>query len=304
VSLPEVLRASQLSFAEGAARSGFGTGSGRGALEVIAHRGRTALASLRAESPLRLLTPKNHGLGVWAFVSSLGGGLVGGDAIELDVRVHEGATLYLGTQASTKVYKGRRSRQSTTAHVEAGGLLVLFPDPVVPFAGSSFEQSTRVLLARGASAIVLDAFTAGRAACGERYRFARFATRTAIDTDGVPVVRDAVVLDPTHGPLGARMGRFDAFATMTAVGPRAAAIAADMLADATGGALATTPSGRSSRTLPDARTASRLSSVHRVDGGAVMRVASTTVEEMVVTVRKHARSIATVLGDDPFARKW
>ena len=66
-----------------------------------------------------------------------------GDATTLCVRCGEGAALYLGTQAFTKVYKspnGIPCKQIINGEVEAGGLAVVLPDPVVPYARSVFEQ--------------------------------------------------------------------------------------------------------------------------------------------------------------------
>src|SRR5687768_3060300 len=40
---------------------------------------RTVVRTALAHSPLRLLTPRNHGHAAWVYTSSLGGGLVDGD---------------------------------------------------------------------------------------------------------------------------------------------------------------------------------------------------------------------------------
>ena len=50
----------------------------------------TAVETAFAESPLRLLTPRNHGSAAWAYTSTLGGGLVDGDRLELDLSVGPG----------------------------------------------------------------------------------------------------------------------------------------------------------------------------------------------------------------------
>ena len=62
------------------------------------------------------------------FAATFGGGLVDGDAIALRAHLHEGAEALLGTQASTKVYKGRCG-QSLTATVADGGRRVVVPPP-------------------------------------------------------------------------------------------------------------------------------------------------------------------------------
>src|SRR5215212_4823704 len=68
----------------------------------------------------------------------LGGGFVGSDAIELDVHVEQGATLFLSSQASSKVYRAADARFTLRAVVH--GTLVYWPDPVACFAGASLAQ--------------------------------------------------------------------------------------------------------------------------------------------------------------------
>src|SRR4051812_10112992 len=65
----------------------------------------TVLRTVRARSPLRLLTPRNHGHAAWVFAATFGGGLVEGDAIRLEVTLGPEATGLVGTQASTKIYR-------------------------------------------------------------------------------------------------------------------------------------------------------------------------------------------------------
>src|SRR5262249_51891808 len=158
----------------------------RGAIAFVRTGTRTVVHTARAASPLRLLTPSNHGHGAWIYLASLGGGLVDGDAIHLDVEVGPGACGLLGTQASTKVYRcpAGACRQETRARVAPEGLLVTIPDPIVCFAGARYGQSITVDLAPGASLVLVDTLTAGRSARGERWDFHRYASRTAVVCDG------------------------------------------------------------------------------------------------------------------------
>ena len=78
-----------------------------------------------------------------------GGGLVGGDDIQLRADVTAGARALLTTQASTKVYRSeRRSRQSLTATVGANALLAVVPDPIVCFAARRLRAETALRPAR------------------------------------------------------------------------------------------------------------------------------------------------------------
>ncbi len=263
--------------------------AGRGAVAFELSGARTVLRTVRAATPLQLLTPRNHGHGAWVVVASLGGGLVDGDAVQLDVEVGAGAACLLGTQASTKVYRcpERTCRQALHARVAADGVLVAIPDPVACFAGARYEQSVRVDLAASASIVLVDAFTSGRSARGERWDFVRYASRTTLTREGAPLLLDATLLDPAHGDLRARMGRFDAFATLVVAGPRAAGLRAAALA------------------APAPPTAALVTASSPLgDDGAVVRFAGTSVEIVTVALRDRLAGLDAILGDDPFARKW
>jgi len=141
----------------------------------------------------------------------------------------------------------------------------------------------------------LRAITAGRSARGERWAFGSYAARLAVTVGGAPVVHDALLLDPAHGPLPARMGRFDAFTTVVAVGPRLAAIAADLLA-------APSPLRRQAALLV---AASPLAGVPRsgagvAAGGAIVRIAGVSVEQVARETRRLLAGVSALLGDDPW----
>ncbi len=228
--------------------------------------GKTVLGTAFAASPLRLLTPANHGDAAWVFLASLGGGLLDGDRIDLDVEVGDGASALLGTQASTKVYRsppgGAGSSQRLSARVGAGALLAVVPDPVVCFADARYEQTLEISLAPSASLWLADGYSCGRSARGERWAFSRYASRTTVFRGGARAIVDATRLeaglDPglerldrqdagelegsgrsprpqqtpriEPGPLADRMGRFDVVLSLLVVGPRFAAAREAMLA--------------------------------------------------------------------------
>src|SRR4051812_12410043 len=78
---------------------------GSARLEVDLVFGESTVTSSFAISPLKLLTPCSRGKSVWTYASNFGGGLVAGDQTQLNVRIGSGARCFLGTQASTKVYR-------------------------------------------------------------------------------------------------------------------------------------------------------------------------------------------------------
>jgi len=255
---------------------------GDGRLAVARVGARSVVTAARAHSPLRLLTPRNHGDAAWVYVATFGGGLVDGDRIALEIDVGDGATLLLGTQASTKVYRSPRGcAQTLRARVGAGGLLVSVPDPVTCFAGARYRQEIDVGLDAGASALVIEGLTSGRAARGERWAFASYRARLRVGP-----IHDGLWLDPAHGPLVERMGRFDALATIVVVGPRLEALARALLDDVP------TPSPRADLVI----------AASPIAGGAIVRIAGNTVETVGNAVRRRCGALSALLGDDPLRR--
>src|SRR5262245_59595703 len=134
--------------------------------------GRSDVHRARGAGPLRLLCPRAAGNAAWIVTSSLGGGLVDGDDVALEVEVDAGATCVVTTQASTKVYKGA-SRQQLDLRVRGDGCALVVPDAVVPYRGARFTQATRVELAPDSTLALCDVVTAGRIAYGERWSATR-----------------------------------------------------------------------------------------------------------------------------------
>lgn len=195
-----------------------------GEARIVARRvgDRTVLAVSRASSPVRFLKPTFPGATAAAVcVVTFGAGLVDGDAISLDVEVEHGATLVLFTQASTKVFRGHATQ---VLRADVRGTLVALPDPVAPFAGASYEQRVDVALhGDEAACVLLDGVTSGRPAYGDRWAFDRVDLRTTVRRDGRMLLRDALRLDGGDGSIARRMDRFEALATLVAVGAPAIA---------------------------------------------------------------------------------
>jgi urease accessory protein len=255
--------------------------SGHGALEVEGGR----VIGLTARSPLQLLATGNHGRAAWVFTSSLGGGLVDGDALSLRIRVGHGGAAFLTTQSATRVYPGA-ARQEIEADVD--GLLIHAPDPVMVYAGADFRQRAVCRLAADATLVWVDSLVAGRVERGERWAFARHESRLRLERAGRLVLADGLLLDRAHGPLGQRLGRFAALATLVAIGPEASELRAAWLAAG-----------------PRERRASVLAAPSAVGGdGALVRLAADSAGALRAVLGELLRPIERLLGDDPFARKW
>lgn len=265
---------------------------GLGELDVVLGPRRSVVTRALATSPLRLLTPANHGHAAWVYTSTYGGGLVDGDAISLRVAVGPGASAFVSTQASTKVYRSPRgSGSEMRADIGRDGLLVVVPDPVVCFAGSSYRQIQRVNLAEGARLVLVDWISSGRRASGERWVFDEYVSRTIVRCKGRLVLHDATALRSADGDLATRMGRFDVMALVVIVGEAMKSEAAALVSRVA--------------QAPIVRGADELIAVAPLgDVGCVVRAAGRSVEQVGRRLRQLLGFVPALLGDDPWSRKW
>jgi urease accessory protein len=239
-----------------------------------------------------MLTPVNHGHAAWVYMSSYGGGLVDGDRVSLDVSVGRGATAYLSTQASTKVY---RSQHGTASRLDAlvadDALLVFAPDPVVCFAGARYRQSQRITLEPRGALVLVDWVTSGRRVAGERWQFEEYTAHTEVDAAGRRAVYDTLSLRAAHGPLDVRLGRFDVLALVVVAGERL-----DAQARMVTTRVEQTPVARRAEVV--------MSAAPLRTGGCAVRIAGPSVEQVGRIIERVLAFVPPLLGDNPWARKW
>ena len=252
----------------------------------------TVLTRAFATSPAKLITSNGRGAVCWVYAATLGGGLVGGDDIRLRADVTAGARALLTTQASTKVYRSlRRSRQSLTATVDAHALLVVLPDPIVCFSDADFVQTQRYDLHADASLVMVDWITSGRHATGERWAFSRYESRFDIRRGADRIFVDGLVLEPNVDAVVARMGRFEVLLTAVISGPLVSSAAVELV-------------NRVSETSI-VRGADLVTSAAALrDGGALLRMAGTSVEQVAHAFRSYLAFLSPLIGDDLWSRKW
>ena len=264
-------------------------GSARLAFERVGPR--TVVRTALAHSPLRLLTPRNHGHAAWVYTSSLGGGLVDGDHLHVDLEVDPGASALLSSQGFTRVYRSPRGcRNELEARVGEGALLALVPDPTVCFTDARYTQRQDIQLAPGASLVLMDLVNAGRSANGERWACASFSSSLRVHQQGRALLDERWLLEPRHGHLPERLGRFDALGTVLLIGP-ALASAREALAARVGA-------------LPVIPRAGLICSASPLGpDGLVLRAAATSAEALLQQTREWLGFLPSLLGDDPWARR-
>ncbi|EPQ60545.1 UreD-domain-containing protein [Gloeophyllum trabeum ATCC 11539] len=226
--------------------------AGVGRIVLRLHGSSAVFSELSSTYPLKLLSPRIEQDGVAVVYNmSYGGGLVGGDRIQLSVDIGSGASLVVLTQASrgsTKVFKTRPgarastrnaseiTEQRMTVSVADGGAIFLLPDPVTCFRAASYNQLQAFHLARGASAVLLDWVTAGRKSLGEEWSFARYYSLNEVVVEGKRVARDVMCLEEqgeNAGPLERRtlcerLAPYSCYATVILWGPLVDGVVTDL----------------------------------------------------------------------------
>jgi len=257
---------------------------GRGVLRFARVEGRTVATRAFASTPLKLLNPQLPGPAAWIYAATYGGGLVGGDRIDLDIDVGGGSRVVLTTQASTKVYRSPlESSQHLRARVRDDALLVVAPDPLVCFAGAHYAQRQEFDLDGAASLACIDWITAGRHRSGERWAFARYASRLRVRRAGRLVLADGLTLDPVDGAVDERMRQFNCVATAVFTGPLAPPAVQSL----------------------DTNNADLLLSVAPLrDGGVLVRLASASVERAALALTAMMAAVSSHIGGDAWQGKY
>ncbi len=193
-------------------------------------------------------------------VMSASAGIMAGDLQRIDVTVGEGAAFRVTSQAFEKIHRmeeGRSASRATSLAVANGGYLDYSPQPMIPFADSSFSATTEVELAGpDARFVYQEILSCGRAARGERFGYRSFTNHVRVDVAGRPVYLDNVVFDPATMPME-DLGLYEGFSHLgnlvlinCQVGEAAFTVARDYLRNETGviGAAAGSPVGAATGT--------------------------------------------------------
>jgi urease accessory protein len=156
-------------------------------------RGRTRCTRLRSDGPLAL----REAAGAVYLVGAAAGPL-GGDVLEIDLRVGPGARLAVRSAAAAVVLPGDGvSRLAVRARIGAGGHLDLAPEPTVAAAGCDHRSATEIALAEGATLRLREELVLGRH--GERP--GRLHSRLDVTAGRTPLLRHELRVGDRHdGP--------------------------------------------------------------------------------------------------------
>jgi urease accessory protein len=119
--------------------------SGVARMRFVWKDGATRLADLDQKTPLRVLFPQTSpGAPKLAAITTVSGGLVGGDTLAVDVAVGKGAAAVAIGQAAEKVYRsiGPDSTVDVSLNVGSGAWLEWLPQETILFDGARLARRT------------------------------------------------------------------------------------------------------------------------------------------------------------------
>jgi urease accessory protein len=179
-------------------------------LGFAASDGATWLAHRAHRGPLAVQRPfLPEGPGVChVYLLHPPGGLVGGDEIDVEIRIDTGAHALLTTPAAGKVYRtnGSPVRQTQRMHVADGGTLEWLPQETILYDGARARLGTRIELARRARFIGVDMVCFGLPARRAPFLHGDCRQTLEILRDGRPLLVERGHFDARSSVWAARWG--------------------------------------------------------------------------------------------------
>jgi urease accessory protein len=158
-------------------------------LEFTPRDQRTVISHRKHRGPLVIQKPfYPEGEACHIYLLHPPGGLVGGDQLELDVRLNKGSHALITTPGAAKFYRsaGPVAQQSQTFNIDSKGLLEWLPQETIVFNRSNALVHTRVNLDTDAKFIGWEITCLGRKASKEVFDSGRFVQKLEVNIDNNP----------------------------------------------------------------------------------------------------------------------
>lgn len=175
-------------------------------LEFARQPHRTSFRCLRQDPPWKIVRgfTLEHGESL-VHLNNVSGGIFGGDALKLSVRLHPGAEAQITTTGATRIYRPRPHAAEAMLVSEfklgRGASLEYLPDALIPFRSARAFQKTSYSLDDGATLFFWETVAPGRTASGERFDYERLKLATEIHVQGRPAYCDRLLLEPSSSPM-------------------------------------------------------------------------------------------------------
>jgi urease accessory protein len=194
-----------------------------GILDITFAVGSTSLTQLtvvQQQPPLQIVRAFTQPDGpAVVHLHNVSGGVLGGDRFHVRIGVGVGAQAQLTTTGATRLYRSRMehdlAEQTTLVDVSSDAVLEYVPDATIPFAGSRYQQTTKITLSEGAGLFWWETIAAGRVARGEAFAYDLLRLKLDIEAAGRLIASERMELEPGKQGLStrARLGPYRYFTT-------------------------------------------------------------------------------------------
>jgi urease accessory protein len=194
--------------------------------QVVIHVGNRGLSRFRESGAAKARFPAGASE---AILINTGGGLAGGDQINVEVAVGPGARLVVTSQAAERVYRSLDlpARVNARLQVGEGSRLTWLPQETILFDGSSLHRRIETRLSGNAKLLAVEALIFGRSSSGEVVRQVSLRDHWRIWRDGRLIFAEETALAGPPPTTRATLASAGAMALVVLVAPEAE----DRLAD-------------------------------------------------------------------------
>lgn len=166
--------------------------------EVQKVQGQHQVTKLCTVPPLKVLFPKTSPVFSHAILSQYGGGMVGGDAIQLSFTIGPKTKLVLSTQGYSRAYTGEKeSSQILEATLCPDAEAYVLPDPLVLHQNSSFHSQQCYQLSASSTLLLCETVVFGRLHREERFDFKSYSNQWKIYREGNIIYNDTQKINPS-----------------------------------------------------------------------------------------------------------
>ena len=170
--------------------------------------GRTRIATFYQEGCLKARLPRPVEPDICeAVLMNISGGIAGGDALSMAIRLDANTQACVAGQAAERVYRAlgaEPARLRTALHVGAGATLHYLPQETILFDGFALARSLDIDLDENAQYLGVECLVFGRQAMGEIVRTGQLRDQVSLRRGGKLVFQDMIRLD---GDIHATLAR-------------------------------------------------------------------------------------------------
>ncbi|MGE8940275.1 urease accessory protein UreD [Leptospira interrogans] len=157
----------------------------------------TRLVDLVEQGGYRVKFPDPTGTAIEPVIINTGGGVAGGDRLDIDIRANEGAHVATSTATAERIYRssGADTYVTINLHAADGAILSWLPQATILFSGARLSRRFNIDVSGGARLLMAEATVFGRVASGETMGPGIYRDDWRVRRDGRLLFAESVRMD-------------------------------------------------------------------------------------------------------------